>query len=338
MQLMKKNKMDFGNVKIIGTVSITAIIILWIVLRTYVIYFNVPGNVNYAYTSILKQVYIPSFDDDSFKNSKDAFWRDVKNVLGINLLNPLSIIKKEFNIMDSTNVDEDKLSSNMYNTLSKNNNVDGEVSTGSVKDRKFRILIYHTHTTEAFKPAKNDSFYEQYNIVGVGDVLKKELEKNYNVEVIHDKTIHNTSYLESYKRSGETLEKYLSEIDDFDLILDLHRDSLDNKDLVTTNIDGENVAKIMFVVAKNNPNYLENEELAMELTDLANELYPGFARSIFYYERGSNAFNQTKSSDLALVEMGAQLNTVEEAINSAKLLATVIGEYLIQEQNSKKME
>ena len=259
MQLMKKNKMDFGNVKIIGTVSITAIIILWIVLRTYVIYFNVPGNVNYAYTSILKQVYIPSFDDDSFKNSKDAFWRDVKNVLGINLLNPLSIIKKEFNIMDSTNIDEDKLSSNMYNTLNKNNNADGEVSTGSVKDRKFRILIYHTHTTEAFKPAKNDSFYEQYNIVGVGDVLKKELEKNYNVEVIHDKTIHNTSYLESYKRSGETLEKYLSEIDDFDLILDLHRDSLDNKGLVTTNIDGENVAKIMFVVAKNNTNYLEND-------------------------------------------------------------------------------
>ena len=76
----------------------------------------------------------------------------------------------------------------------------------------------------------------------------------------------------------------------------------------------------------------------MELTAVANELYPGFARSIFYYERGSNAFNQTKSSDLALVEMGAQLNTVEEAINSAKLLATVIGEYFIQEQNSKKME
>ena len=39
---------------------------------------------------------------------------------------------------------------------------------------KKRILIYHTHTTEAFKPAQNDSFYEQYNIVGVGDVLKRE--------------------------------------------------------------------------------------------------------------------------------------------------------------------
>lgn len=333
MQLMKKNKITFGDFKVVGIVSIIAIIILWIILRTYIVYFNISGNSNYAYISILKQNYIPSFDDNYFENSKDTFFRDVKNVLGINILNPISIIEKEINIMKATYVDESKLSSNMYNELDDviNDSKNNTSVSRSYSDRKIRILIYHTHTTEAFKPANNDSFYEQYNIVGIGDVLKKELEKNYNVEVIHDKTIHNTTYIESYKRSGETLDKYLSEIEDFDLILDLHRDSLDNKKLVTTNIDGKDVAKIMLVVAKNNPNYLENEELAIDLTSLANDLYPGFARSVFYYERGSNAFNQTKSSKLALIEIGAQLNTVEEAINSAKLLATVIGEYFVQD-------
>lgn len=330
---MKKNKITFGDFKVVGIVSIIAIIILWIILRTYIVYFNISGNSNYAYISILKQNYIPSFDDNYFENSKDTFFRDVKNVLGINILNPISIIEKEINIMKATYVDESKLSSNMYNELDDviNDSKNNTSVSRSYSDRKIRILIYHTHTTEAFKPANNDSFYEQYNIVGIGDVLKKELEKNYNVEVIHDKTIHNTTYIESYKRSGETLDKYLSEIEDFDLILDLHRDSLDNKKLVTTNIDGKDVAKIMLVVAKNNPNYLENEELAIDLTSLANDLYPGFARSVFYYERGSNAFNQTKSSKLALIEIGAQLNTVEEAINSAKLLATVIGEYFVQD-------
>lgn len=333
MQLMKKNKITFGDFKVVGIVSIIAIIILWIILKTYIVYFNISGNSNYAYISILKQNYIPSFDDNYFENSKDTFFRDVKNILGINILNPISIIEKEINIMKSTYVDESKLSSNMYNELDDviNDSKNNTSVSRSYSDRKIRILIYHTHTTEAFKPANNDSFYEQYNIVGIGDVLKKELEKNYNVEVIHDKTIHNTTYIESYKRSGETLDKYLSEIEDFDLILDLHRDSLDNKKLVTTNIDGKDVAKIMLVVAKNNPNYLENEELAIDLTSLANDLYPGFARSVFYYERGSNAFNQTKSSKLALIEIGAQLNTVEEAINSAKLLATVIGEYFVQD-------
>lgn len=333
MQLMKKNKITFGDFKVVGIVSIIAIIILWIILRTYIVYFNISGNSNYAYISILKQNYIPSFDDNYFENSKDTFFRDVKNILGINILNPISIIEKEINIMKATYVDESKLSSNMYNELDDviNDSKNNTSVSRSYSDRKIRILIYHTHTTEAFKPANNDSFYEQYNIVGIGDVLKKELEKNYNVEVIHDKTIHNTTYIESYKRSGETLDKYLSEIEDFDLILDLHRDSLDNKKLVTTNIDGKDVAKIMLVVAKNNPNYLENEELAIDLTSLANDLYPGFARSVFYYERGSNAFNQTKSSKLALIEIGAQLNNVEEAINSAKLLATVIGEYFVQD-------
>lgn len=332
MQLMKRDKINLRDFKIIGILTVISIIILWMILKTYIIYFNISGNFNYAYSSILKNNYIPFWNSEYLENSKDAFVKDVKYVLGIDILNPISIIEKEVNILNSIDIDESNLSSNMYNNSSKDSNTNDKIANGSVNSNnaKKRVLIYHTHTTEAFKPAQNDSFYEQYNIVGVGDVLKRELEKNYNIEVIHDKTIHNTSYLESYKRSGETLDKYLSEIEDFDLILDLHRDSLDNKNLVTADIDGKSVAKIMCVVAKNNPNYLDNEELAMDLTSLANDLYPGLARSVFYYERGSNAFNQTKSSKLALIEMGAQLNTMEEAINSAKLLSNVIGEYLAQ--------
>ncbi len=332
MQFVKKSKINFGDFKLVGIVSIIAMIILWITLRIYILYFNVGGNFNYAYISIIKQNYIPSFNDKNFENSKRVFFEDFKNFFGINLLNPLSIVKKEINVMNSTYVDESNLSSNMYNQLNGNAIDDGVTSMSkNSKDEKARILIYHTHTTEAFKPAKNDSFYEQYNIVGIGDVLKNELEKNYNIEVVHDKTIHNTSYLESYKRSGETLDKYLSEFEDFDLIIDLHRDSLDNKNLVTTQIENKDVAKIMFVLTKNNPNFLESEELAIDLTSLANDLYPGFARNILYYNNGSNSFNQTKSSKLVLIEVGAQLNTVEEAINSAKLLSTVIGEYLAKE-------
>lgn len=333
MQLANKNKINFDNFRIVSIVSIVSICILWLILKVYIVYFNISGNSGYAYSSILKQNYILSLDDEYFENSKEIFLNDMKNMLGINILNPISIVKKEVNIMKSTQVNEENLSSYMYNNsydvlndTTKNKNS----SIGSYQN-KMKILIYHTHTTEAFKPANNDSFYEQYNIVGVGDVLKQELEKKYNAEVVHDKTIHNTSYIESYKRSGETLDKYLSEIDDFDLIIDLHRDSLDNKSLVTANIDGMDVAKIMLVVAKNNPNYLENEELSMDLTSLANDLYPGFARSVFYYNRGSNAFNQTKSSKLALIEVGAQLNTMEEAVNSAKLLSTIIGEYLAED-------
>ena len=329
MQLMKKNKINFGELKIISFIMIISILILWFILMTYIKYFNI--NSNYAFTTILRQNYIPSFDGENFNKSKEIFLYDLKNVLGINLLNPLSILGKEINIMKATDIEDKDLFSNIYNQEEYVEDTDKTYVETPSETKKIKILIYHTHTTEAFKPANNDSFYEEYSVVGVGDVLKKELERNYNMEVIHDKTIHNISNIESYKRSGETLEKYLNEIDDFDLILDLHRDALENKNLVTTQIDGKKVAKIMFVVAKNNPNYLENEELAVDLTNLANFLYPDFARSVFYYPKGIGAFNQNKSSKLALVEIGAQLNTVEEALNSAKLLANVIGEYFIKE-------
>ena len=67
------------------------------------------------------------------------------------------------------------------------------------------------------------------NVVGVGDVLANELEENYGISVIHDKTNHCISYNDSYTRSGETVDKYLQEYGDFKMIIHLHRDSLDDK-------------------------------------------------------------------------------------------------------------
>ena len=56
--------------------------------------------------------------------------------------------------MKSTYVDESKLSSNMYNELDDviNDSKNNTSVSRSYSDRKIRILIYHTHTTEAFKP------------------------------------------------------------------------------------------------------------------------------------------------------------------------------------------
>ncbi len=175
MQLIKRDKINLRDFKIIGIVTLISIIILWIILKVYIIYFNISGNFNYAYSSILKNNYIPFWDSEYFENSKEAFIKDVKYVLGIDILNPISIIEKEVNILNSTNIDEGNLSSNMYNNSSENLNTNDRIANGIINSNntKKRILIYHTHTTEAFKPAQNDSFYEQYNIVGVGDVLKK---------------------------------------------------------------------------------------------------------------------------------------------------------------------
>ena len=199
------------------------------------------------------------------------------------------------------------------------------------------VLIYHTHTHESYYDGGNvDEGYNyntdnnDYNVVGVGDVLAKELQEGYGIAVIHDKTIHDTSYNDCYGRSNETVSSYLNQYGDFKLIIDLHRDSNSNRQAVTTEINGETVAKVMFVVAGNSRNYSSNIELDNKLIEIINRLFPSLLRStnIFVYDSGINAFNLNLSNNIILLEDGSIANTATEAKLSAKYMARVIAEYI----------
>ena len=199
------------------------------------------------------------------------------------------------------------------------------------------VLIYHTHTHESYYDGGNvDEGYNcntdinDYNVVGVGDVLAKELQEGYGIAVIHDKTIHDTSYNDCYGRSNETVSSYLNQYGDFKLIIDLHRDSNSNRQAVTTEINGETVAKVMFVVAGNSRNYSSNIELDNKLIEIINRLFPSLLRStnIFVYDSGINAFNLNLSNNIILLEEGSIANTATEAKLSAKYMARVIAEYI----------
>ncbi|WP_160670816.1 stage II sporulation protein P [Clostridium sp. C8-1-8] len=196
-----------------------------------------------------------------------------------------------------------------------------------LNESKPEVLIYHTHTTEAYKPANADSTEEKYSVVGVGTALEKELE-NYGISVIHDKTMHSMVYNDSYLRSAETVKKYLGKYNNFKLIIDLHRDSTENKNATTLNINGENVAKIMFVTAQNTPYYDQNNGITESLNDISRKLFPGFSKGILSYRRGMNSFNQNLSNHSILIEVGSDINTSDESQGSAKYVARVIAEYL----------
>ena len=95
------------------------------------------------------------------------------------------------------------------------------------------MLIYHSHTTEAYLASDKDTTKNTFNadetknVVAVGDVIAEELENKYGISVIHDKTVNNVpDYNSSYKNSGVILDKYLKKYGDFDLIIDLHRDGV----------------------------------------------------------------------------------------------------------------
>lgn len=257
-------------------------------------------------------------DDISFKNTVDGF--DLKD----------KDITKNDDAANATN--------NASNTNSKNSN--GQVYDPKLKKTldtsKPEILIYHSHTTESYDPYGPDNINPTENVCAVGDELAKDLQDDYGISVIHDKTIHNaTDYDGSYVRSSKTVAKYLQQYGDFKMIIDIHRDSLDSKKPDTITINGENVARFMFVMSlANNPHSAKNMALVNSLVNIANTEFKGLmcSKNIDTYQHGNNSFNQSMSNNAFLLEVGCDKNSLDEAKGTAKYIARI----LAQQLNEKK--
>lgn len=302
----------------------------------------------YAYVQIINFempiVKNTTYNHEDFIENKLSLKNVCLEALGLNNINPYKIINAEAACINITNYT--KKLQNSQNAVSESGFTLGEDSIVKNEDNfesndidnlkkvldetKPEVLIYHTHTTESYSEDKPDSFEEKYNVVGVGDILENELENIYGIATIHDKTNHSVSYLKCYERSNETVTRYLQKYGDFKLVIDIHRDSVDNKSAVTATVNGQSVAKVMYVNAKNSTRYSKNKELAEYFRNRTNELYPGMCRGdgIYTYNSGKNAFNQSLSDNSMLIEIGADSNTSEEAKNSIKCIARIIAEYV----------
>ena len=196
------------------------------------------------------------------------------------------------------------------------------------------VLIFSTHTTENYSERENLTTDNDFNVVGVGEILANELEEGYGISVIHDKTNHSVSYSEAYSRSNETLKKYLDEYGDFKVIIDLHRDGVDGakaeqlKSVYTINLNEQNLAKMMFVTAPNSGRYEANKAFVENLYNIGNKLFPGLIRDIHEINPAATAINYSLSDNFILIEDGANVNTAQEAKLTSKYIARIIAEYL----------
>ena len=283
-----------------------------------------------------------AYDEGSYVENKLSLKTVCFEVLGLNNFSYRGIIQNEisffYNIDDNDTkstftfnpfqVSEESISKLPVNNDSKNTQIYDASLKKEINKSKPEILIYHSHTTENYNAKEPESSDENTNVVGVGDVLSKELEENYGISVIHDKTDHCISYNDSYTRSGETVDKYLKQYGDFKMIIDLHRDSIEDKSVTTTQVYGMSASKIMFVNAKNSTRYDKNKELTEKVFNKTSELFPSLPIKILTYNRGKNAFNQSKSDGSLLFEIGSHTNTPEESKVTAECMARVIAEIL----------
>ncbi|MGN0524292.1 MAG: stage II sporulation protein P [Eubacterium sp.] len=219
-----------------------------------------------------------------------------------------------------------------------------------IKDKsKPTILVYHSHTTEAYSLLdvgyymKSDSRSKDTdkNMVRVGDELVSYLEKAGFV-VIHDTEIHDLDYNSSYDSSREIVEKYLEEYPSIEITIDVHRDSItySNKTKVkpTAEINGKKAARMMIISGceygsvTNFPDWEYNLRFNLAIQKQVNSMYSGLMRPILFSER---KYNMYETHNSFLLEIGTDANTLDEACYSARLFGKALGELLNAEYVSK---
>ena len=200
------------------------------------------------------------------------------------------------------------------------------------------VLIYHTHTTEAYTKTAENPYKESgqwrtedntKNVVAVGEALKEILETQYGIRVLHDTTDHEPPKLASaYERSLLTMRRYKQEYPSIVLFLDLHRDAYNAEQAPTDYliINGKETAKLMFVVGKGEqyeekPYFDSDFALASLISDHLNTIDPKLCRPI---RVKTGRYNQHVAPNCLLVEVGHNANTLEQALAAMPYLAESI--------------
>lgn len=202
-----------------------------------------------------------------------------------------------------------------------------------------QILIYHTHSQESFiDSVEGDA---DTSIVGIGDYLARLLHDQYGYNVLHNRASYDLidgrlDRNKAYTLALTDIEKLLEENPSIEVVIDLHRDGIDGKKLVS-NVNGQETAQLMFFnglsyTNKNGPiSYLENPYLednlafSLQLQLEAAKYYPGAMRKIYLKGYRYNMHVRPKS---LLVESGTQNNTVQEEKNAMNVLADILNKVL----------
>lgn len=207
----------------------------------------------------------------------------------------------------------------------------------------YKVLIYHTHGSEAFADSREG--VTEDTVIGVGDELTRILEEEYGIKTYHDRNVYDVvngvldrSY--AYTLSGEAVDRILAENPSIEVIIDLHRDGVREDLKLMRVIDGRPTAQIMFLNGVSrlnlngdidylyNPHKVENLAFSLQMHLAGKAMYGDLLRRI--YIRGYS-FNLEKLPRASLVEVGAQTNTVEEAKNAMIPLAAIINSVLRKE-------
>lgn len=218
------------------------------------------------------------------------------------------------------------------------------------KNDKPQVLIFHTHTSESYMKKDLGFFYESFyprslndnnNVTRVGQAITDKLIEN-GINTVHDMTYHDTpSYNGSYNRAAETIKKNLEKYPSLQVVIDIHRDSLGSKEngkiKPTFKYKGKKAAQMMVVSgcdpdnSMGFPNWEKNLRFALRIQKYCETMFPGITRPMHF---AKVKYNEHLTPGSVLIEVGSDVNTLEEAVNTG----TMIGESLSKLLNDLQKE
>lgn len=194
------------------------------------------------------------------------------------------------------------------------------------------ILVYHTHSQEAFADSVEGD--KSTTIVGAGAKLSQLLREEYGYEVYHHTGEYDLDTRDdAYAKSAPALEEILEQYPQIQVIIDLHRDGVDESRHLVAEWEDKKVAQFMFFNGLSyintkgpidylpNPNLQGNLALSFQATLTANEYYPGLTRRTYL---NGYRYNMHYREKTMLIELGAQTNTVDEIMNACEPLAHIL--------------
>lgn len=241
-----------------------------------------------------------------------------------------TLVKKHYRIDGTTGSNSSQL--NLKKLLKKNMKLTEDVEGP-------QILIYHTHSLEGYRDSEEGNLDE--SVVGLGDYLTEILTQRHGFQVLHDRSTYDSDRDRAYGVAGPYLQKILKDHPTIEVVIDLHRDGVGKDTYLLTEVNDTVMAPIMFfnglsytnkngaLTSLKNPNLQTNLAFSLQMELIASEYYPGLSRGIYLKGLRYNMHYCPKS---LLVEVGAQTNSLQEAMNAMPPLADVLNRVLSGEK------
>ena len=244
--------------------------------------------------------------------------------------------EKQQVVYASTNVESEKSAEEVEATEVEVTTTENAVSDVAPAMDSFDVLFVFTHSQETYKPFVESQkgtvavYDDKANLLSMSDAMENYFKLNslnattLDVDIMAETVKQGKKMASSYATARTFLKQELKK-QEYDLILDIHRDATGHKQSTVTH-NNVGYAKTAFVIGAENPNYKVNLSHANSLSQALNKIVPNISKGIIEKSRadGNGVYNQDLADNLLLIEIGGIENTEDEVYRTIAVLAQAI--------------